>query len=61
MEKEGDDDGRQVDASEVWDQLDEERRERILNILTRVAYRYAKSRQEGGEHDRAPESSDRED
>jgi hypothetical protein len=51
METEEPDDDPQIDASEVWNRLSEERRERALDLLTRMAYRYVKSQTAAAEEE----------
>jgi hypothetical protein len=56
MKTEEPDDDRQLDASEVWGRLSEERRERALDMLTRMAYRHVKSQTDAAEKEAEGES-----
>ncbi len=56
METEESDDDPQIDASEVWGRLSEERRERALDLLTRMAYRHVKSQTGTAEEEAEGES-----
>lgn len=58
METEEPDDDRQVDAPEVWGRLSEERRERVLDLLKRMAYRHVKSLAESAAKDGEGGNSD---
>jgi len=49
METEDPDDSRQKDASEVWEHLSEDQRKRVVDLLTRMAYRHVKSQSESVE------------
>ncbi len=51
MKTEEPDDAHQIDATEVWGRLSEERRERALDLLMRMAYRYVKSQRDAAEEE----------